>query len=346
MGGNAIKGAVRLGKDDFLRVQNDVVEKLSSHFNELNIAPLKYYRNKKDFGDLDILICAKKPERKYHESLLNKWFGATKYYHNGNITSFDYHLDDRTFQVDLIYTSYDDFETSKFYFSYNDLNNLVGRIAHKLGVKFGFDGLTYQIRTESGKKADKIYLSKEPEEIYSFLGLDYSRYERGFESLEDIFDYVASSKYFNPAIYQMEELNHTNKTRNRKRNTYMNFLKWVATKDFGKRKFFEFDRNKAIYLPMIHNSFTDAQIFKRFEEYAYDLKIKKESQERFNGNLVMEWTGLQGKELGACIKAFKKDFTVDDLGSFDYDVVCYSPEYIEGQFKSWYNEYINKEKDE
>ena len=41
------------------------------------------------------------------------------------------------FQIDFIKVGEENWETSKNYFSYNDLGNLMGRLAQRLGVKYG-----------------------------------------------------------------------------------------------------------------------------------------------------------------------------------------------------------------
>ena len=61
---------------------------------------------------------------------------------NSNVFSFE--LDGH--QVDLIFTEKKFYESALVYFANNDFSNLIGRIAHKHGFKYGHCGLVYVMR--------------------------------------------------------------------------------------------------------------------------------------------------------------------------------------------------------
>lgn len=296
MGGNAFENLRRLPAKDYRQLEAELVQKLGTIYPTL--MPLPYYRDKSDFGDLDLIVQKPKLERRDFEAFLAS-IGSQQVAYNSDIISFVY----QDFQVDLIFVAPEHVETALFYFAYNDLNNLVGRIAHKLGLKFGWDGLSYQIRTESGHRAEEILLSRNPAEIYAFLGYDYARWQQGFDSLAQIFEFVSSSPYFNPTIYDEGQLNHINRTRNRKRKTYMLFLDWL--KQQAELPAYAFDKDKSIYLIRIHNAFPEVNFFGQLADYANRQRQYELRNAKFNGHLVQAWTGLSGKQLGRWIQAFK-----------------------------------------
>ena len=149
-------------------------------------------------------------------------------------------------QIDFIITPDSEIEAAYNYFSYNDLGNLMGRIAHKFDTKYGQDGLRFVYRTE-GKVLGEIKLSTDPVEICKFLGLKDFR-EAKLESLLDIFEYVRSSKYFNPFMYDMDELNKINRDRNKKRKTYMSFLDYCGPLKESDALWYRFYPAKKVYL--------------------------------------------------------------------------------------------------
>lgn len=314
MGGNAIQGACRINRDEY----DSLVEKVKSKIIEVDpkFKPneIKFFKSKKDFGDLDLLVSSSVST---DVNQIAKRFGAKQIKKNGNVLSFDLRLDsDRLFQVDLISVPATDIEIASFYFSYNDLNLLAGRIAHKLNTSFGFDGLKFKVRTESGYKGLDINLSKDPDRIYEFLGLDINRYEQGFDSLEEIYQFVSSSKYFNPSIFDYESLNHINKTRNRKRSTYAGFLNWIESQESLNQYQFQ---EKSVYLVKIDLAFPEIDIFQKMKDYSSDFKKILDRQNKFNGSLVSEFTGLTGKELGNFISSFKgfiKEYNATDFNGF------------------------------
>ena len=298
MGGNAFENLRRLPADEYRQLEAELVKKLGTLYPVL--APLPYYHRKPDFGDMDVIVQKPKAERRVFEAFLSS-IGSERVVYNSDNVSFVW----QDFQIDLIHVAPEHFQTALFYFAYNDLNNLVGRIAHKLGLKFGWDGLIYQIRTESGHRAEEIVLSRDPAEIYAFLGYDYHRWQQGFDTLEDIFAYVVSSPWFNAEIYDDENLNHINRTRNRKRKTYATFLDWLKQREGLPA--YAFDKDKSLYLIRTHNAFPKADLFGQLADYARRQKQYEARAAKFNGRLVQAWTGAEGKELGKWIQAFKNN---------------------------------------
>lgn len=304
MGGNALKHiqTVRLNADEFKILESEVVEKLKGIFgNSRRIKPTLYYRNKPDFGDLDVLIEYPLLPREEMKDVLHSEFGSSDYYFNSNVISFDY----KKFQVDLIFTQKPLFNTSFFYYSYNDLNNLVGRIAHKFGVKFGHMGLDYPLRDSKGQMMARIELSRDCERIYDFLGFDYTRWEQGFDDLEDIFNFVVSSKYFTPTPFYYQNLNHQNRTRNKKRKNYRAFLEYLDKNDLLENEGYGFYSTKRAYIEKINEYFPDANIYEEIAKAQIENEIRDEIKSKVNGSIMMEITELKGKELGAFIGEFK-----------------------------------------
>lgn len=101
------------------------------------------YATKVDFGDLDVLI---EGGAGYDPTTIAKMLQATEVVRNGDVTSIGVKVDEGIFQVDLIKTPKESFDFTARYFGFNDFGNLVGRIAHKFGAKFGHLGLLYPIR--------------------------------------------------------------------------------------------------------------------------------------------------------------------------------------------------------
>jgi hypothetical protein len=331
MGGNAIEGACRISRSEYDRVESMLIEKINGMSQSLYPRSIKFYSEKQDFGDIDLIISS---SGKINAVDIAKSFHADQIKKNGNVVSFGLRLDkERLFQVDLISVPFDDLEISSFYFSYNDLNLLCGRIAHKLGVSFGFDGLKFKMRTESGYKGMDFILSKDPESIYRFLGLDYNRYEQGFKNLEEIYQFVASSKYFNPSIFDFDQLNHINKTRNRKRSTYAGFLKWIEDQGVFNLNNYQF-QEKGAYLVKVDHAFPNCDLFGRMKEYSEEFKYHLSLKEKFNGAQIMSEYGFQGKQLGQVMESFKKWILgITHFPDFDYYIEWTPKEIIKKDFE-------------
>lgn len=286
VGGNALAlfGARRYDREEYLVISDEILYKLDHHMPEKSFMEIPYYRNKESFGDMDIL-CLPLTNKDYE--YIRKVLDTDVFLVNGGVMSLLY----EGLQVDIIPMPLKYFTTSYKYYAYNDLGNLLGKIFHKFGLKYGHRGLTMPLRDGTHQYAE-IEVSRNLRETLEFLGLSYDKYKEGFENLEEIYEYVESSKYFSPDIYWYENLNSINKVRDRKRSTYQGFVK----RNEGKEPRITFSKNKEKYLDMIFKHFPES--YEKYKEarllHLRGLNIK----EKFNGVLVSEWTGLTGKELG------------------------------------------------
>lgn len=322
MGGNAIKNHVTRRYDavEYLAIAEEVQEMLRPYFSRTE--PIMAYKNKKDFGDLDLLIQSDGVNFNIVK-MIKILFDSKEIVPNGKVYSFEY----KEFQVDLILTSQHEFEFARHYYAYNDLGNLMGRIAHKFGLKYGHDGLYYMFR-DGTHLIGEICVTMDVREVFRVFDFNYARWEEGFDDLEDIFDFVSRSKYFNPDIYLFDQMNHRSRVRDQKRSTYNAFLKYCDEMRRGEwedQVFYKFSKAKSDHLPFLFNQFYGfkEQWFKTY----HSMLERRDVQTKFNGDRISVMTGLQGKELGSFIQEIKSSFWSPD--DFRVWVVTSSFETIE-----------------
>jgi hypothetical protein len=203
-------------------------------------------------------------------------------------------------------------------------------------LKYGFEGLIAEVFSIDGsRKLGEICLSKDSSKIFPFLGFDYDRYLKGFDTVEEIFDYVVNSKFFNADGFMMDSLNHTDRKRNKKRATYQGFLEYINSKEPGTLPSYTFFKDKDLYIDMIDSEFPEANFKKQLEELKLEDEQNKIVSEKFNGDLVMEWTGLKDKELGRCLGEFKY-YVVNLIGEPSFKEWVIKSEEIENIFKLWF----------
>ena len=311
MGGSALSFETkRLKATEFVNLRDEINNTLKS--SGFESYPLKSFHCKESFGDLDILV---KTDNNFHNKLkqysnkgdikdyIYKKFEPLEIHHNSDVYSFDY----KDFQIDLKLIKSSNWETSKYYLDYNDLGNLMGRIAVKLNLKYGHYGLKFVYYPDSNEKYE-IILSKEPKKFFEVLGFDYNRYMKGFDYLTDIFDFVIDSKYFNPHYYYFRNLDMKHKKRDSKRKNYMEFLNHIDKNvDAEKYEYKKFDLNDT--LNFIDENFPEKDIWTFKKNCDAKAEKKKVIKEKFNGHLIMEkYPELKnrGRELGALISNFRK----------------------------------------
>lgn len=337
MGGQALKHTFtrRYSKDEYERLCDTVLTRLKSLGIECRVP--KSFGAKESFGDLDVLILADSNIFKIKD-IIEQHFAPNEIYHNGSVYSFDY----KEFQIDFIIVKQKYWKTSYHYYSYNDLGNLIGRISYQMGFRYGHYGLKLVYRhPNGGRKFEKI-LSQDMFDILQFLGFDPDVYAEGFETIQDIFDYVIKSDFFNPKIFQYEALNHQNKTRNKKRANYAGFLEYIEGMSFD--EIYEYE-NKDFYVKYAESYF-GIDIVSQIDLWKKEVERDKAIAEKFNGHIIMEHVPtLKGKELGQAITNFKKhikdELTKEDPSvDGDYALKLWldrcSAHFIMRQFKTFY----------
>lgn len=313
MGGNALKNVKtsRLSAE----VYHPLAERLTALLREelgARAEVIPAYAEKSDFGDLDIIVEQEKvlvPGNGHAalEAFAQRHGFARAFSANGNVLSYDHRAsagDDVGFQVDLIVTPAAEIDAALTYFSFNDLGNLMGRSAHKMGFKYGHLGLLYPFRD-----GDHLYktleVTRSSDEAMAFIGYDPSRFHQGFKNLPEIFDYVTGSRYFNPAIFLLENRNHTSRVRDSKRKTYSAFLEHIAAHQ-DVLSAFEFPEDKASWLPLAFERFPAFEA--QYHQTTQELKDVRFIRTIFNGAQVIEWTGLEGKQISGIMGDVKKRF--------------------------------------
>ena len=321
MGGNALQHpSCRLNKQELLGLIVNFNNEIGEPFKPTSsgapvFQPIPFYTSKDSFGDLDMVVmCGSRDWERLLDDLKKKYPDHSK---NGNVFSFGVDVGkDTNFQIDLIYVgeNFGERQMALTYFAFNDLGNLMGRIYHRAGFKYGHKGLLRVVRDEENSDhiIEEVLVTNEPREIFEFGGYDYDEFLDGFSTREDIFNYVASSPYFNRDIYLFENRNAKARMRDSKRVIYNEFLKWCSESDdlpeFQTEDKEEFRREQ---IQLALEKFPEFRV--RYECSLKKLLKSKTINEKFNGNIVSEVTGLSGRDLGTFLREFKNKWSRDDL---------------------------------
>tara|TARA_R110002050_G_scaffold34397_8_gene86856 strand:+ start:21916 stop:22917 length:1002 start_codon:yes stop_codon:yes gene_type:complete len=309
MGGKALKivHTERCSNEKYLKLCKELVTIMFSDFTNLRV--VKNYKNKESHGDIDI-ICVVTDTNFNIDEYINRVFKPGEIFHNGNCHSFDY---DST-QIDLITCKEEDFESYCHYYDYG-FGNYFGKIAQSIGFKYGMEGLWINHIYDSNNKF-KIMVSKDFRKIFEFLGYDYDRFTKGFQTIEDIYDYVMTSKYYTPWIFQIENLTKVNRGRDVRRQSYMGFLTYISGvphEDYDKSYVSNLKSNN---ISVIKDKFPECDIDLHTSEINYKMTKKQFVSTKFNGKMIIKEFGISGKLLGECIKKFKEH--IEFLG-YEYD---------------------------
>lgn len=313
MGGNAFKNLKRISKDEYHDLFIEVKDKLekSIFIKEPSIHLTRSVKSKESFGDMDLIVDSSNLKYYYINELADEFnLSNDDIIKNGNVVSFKY----KNFQIDLILTPYNNLQTSIDYFSWNDLSNLMGRVTHKHGIKFGHDGTWLTLRDDTFHIGD-ILITKKTSDLCNYMGWNFDEWVNGFNTIEDAFNWLVKTPYFNKEIFSFENRNSESARRDKKRPNYRYFIEWAETQQNLPCYKYESMSGKYGYVSqepfysMICEKFPHVKL--QYEMYMLDYNKKLKFKEKFNGDIVSGITGLQYKELGGFMKYCKSQFELN-----------------------------------
>jgi hypothetical protein len=107
-----------------------------------------------------------------------------------------------------------------------DLMQIIGITHRHLGLVCNDRGLHVRIQEIEpyDKKKALIFLTRDVQQAIEFYGFDVPKYEEGFESETEIFDWVAGGEFFSPSLFRQTVEKADDRARRRKRPMYRRFV--------------------------------------------------------------------------------------------------------------------------
>ena len=151
-----------------------------------------------------------------------------------------------------------------------------------------------------------IVITKDFDKALKFLGFDVERFKQGFNNMNEVFEFVASSTFFNKDAFLFENRNHKARARDKKRSNYLAALEYFKNKKDRKKQLSlsrmekEFPNFKAEYRNLekqIKSDFIDKMMFsnENIMKLLNSLNYQNESETR-NINPFKEHLGSQEKQ--------------------------------------------------
>lgn len=289
MGGRAFgKTMPRLSLPTYSSISQRLVALLKAFYSQVEIP--RCLPTKTSFGDVDILVAGEikpfEPLDVVHSEFVVR---------NGNVLSFDF----EGHQVDLLqYGELTDLK--RFFNDFGDLGMLLGIMVSRYGLKLNTKGLYILLSNDK-----KLLLTSNLHSIFELLGMSLETWRKGFADTNDIFAFLGS------CCVCSNGLRVNNKHMQRPGvASFLQFLTALNKEPEGKQPF----RARAIHY------FNKEPDIEAMEE---EIKRKAAIKTKFNGRLVMDWTGVTGRDVGVLMSIVLKevprdtmlDMTVEDIRS-------------------------------
>jgi len=159
--------------------------------------------SKQDHGDIDIIVAT--TLRAFEAEELQGALGAVAKAGNGVTKSYCIPLtDDETFAQIDVHRVWDPsmLNLEIFMASYGDMQQLLGLLQRPLGLTTNDRGLHLRVREveEMNRKASMIFLTYDVGEMLGFLGLDVGKWERGFKSDDEVFEWCLRGRFWGEKV--------------------------------------------------------------------------------------------------------------------------------------------------
>ncbi|KJA21192.1 hypothetical protein HYPSUDRAFT_88200 [Hypholoma sublateritium FD-334 SS-4] len=316
MGGNAFGTILpaaafpRIPPSIYRALKQDMLAKMSEFYNRVGVP--REAPEKVDYGDLDLLVTDPKsvygsfvPHEVIKQGIGAKYVNPMKGNRTSNYAVPIYHgqwtalphgaeeQENRSvtedgeiyYQIDVhVCLDMKEYDRLNFFNSYGDLGMIMGLISRNGGLTLGAKGL--MLPDPPNPPQD---LSESFDEITSFLGLSMKVFEEGFQTREQIYEWVTSSKFFDagqfrstgPGISKVKA----------QRTMYSEFVEWVATTKIVSQQISCMSREE--WQAKIRD---EALVyFNKKLEYEASSKLRLDRlrlKQSFSGSRVRDWTGL------------------------------------------------------
>lgn len=189
---------------------------------------------RRDHGDIDVLVDG--PRFNLTGRDLERALGAHAHTEGGSISSFAIPIpgdDNSYFQLDVHLCKKGRFEWANVIYAYGDLWFIIGATVTRFGLAINDSGLHARVGQiqETNKKHCLLLLTSNPQDMMDFLGLDKDRYEKGFSTLDELFEWAISMPLFRRDFFEKETISEKEERIREKRPMYsMLVTKWLREK--------------------------------------------------------------------------------------------------------------------
>ncbi|KAL8783289.1 MAG: hypothetical protein Q9213_004723 [Squamulea squamosa] len=129
-------------------------------------------------------------------------------------------------QVDIHVCEADDFEWELFHKSHGDMWNLIGTSIRSFGLTANDKGLHLRIPEieRENRKRSMVFLTAKPDTALDFLGLNKDTYARPIDTVEAMFEYACTCRFFRPEPYKKADLKSNDRKRMGQRELFRQFV--------------------------------------------------------------------------------------------------------------------------
>ena len=350
----------RMSPEEYARMKAHCLSYLSGYFPGCKVAALIEAPEKTDYGDIDFII-ATDPQVDF--TLLADFIGAEGLiFRSAQKCCFGMPKDGSRpsstvvykpisanalakidppipmsvkehAQVDIEIVPPELFDWYSFYASYGDMASMLGKIVTFLGFTVSDKGFFLRMSELDETKSNPlvqvadtdgmIRLSSDPAQVIQFLGLSKEKYDGGFLTLEEFFQWLSECKLLSSDIVKLKRNRATDRHREIKRTIYATFFHEWLPKHKGKedQETMKEGPNEMLSTQLAAKrqywleeavEFFDKRAKFEIMHDALILQVKNAIANQLLKSIVGHQSGKQDKSLNEIMRAFRRWVSYED----------------------------------
>ncbi|KIY64153.1 hypothetical protein CYLTODRAFT_112399 [Cylindrobasidium torrendii FP15055 ss-10] len=188
-------------------------------------------------------------------------------------------------QVDVhVCATEGEWQRTMFFHSYGDMGMILGLIARGVGLHLGVHGLRYPI-----PKLPPWHLSSNFDDILPFFGWSKSRFDRGFKTKVELFEWIWTTEHIHPRTFGSN--NAVGKV-DKQRKLYHEFVAWGRERQEQQTSESPQPRATELQVIMREKALQHFGVQAEVEAFIHAESSRARWKALFNGHLVEEWTEI------------------------------------------------------
>jgi hypothetical protein len=218
----------------YIKLREKFLDLLSTRFYRLAACPVES-PEKDTYGDIDILV--EEPRHAFTVQDLAVALGALRYNYDSADPTINFAIPDTERegeqdvvvyrQLDVVVCKPETLDWEVFTKSHGDMWNILGSMGRFYGITVNDKGCHVRIAEIEpvDRKRSLLHLTSNPVETLALFGLEVDGYQGGFQTVDEMYDYIASTRFFRHAAFESTD----EKRRDRRRMSQRPiFRRWVT----------------------------------------------------------------------------------------------------------------------
>lgn len=322
MGGSAFNSP-KYGNLETPRIPNHIYLRLLSQFKS---TLLQFYSKvgsslpapeKDDHGDIDILVegpLGPSPSADKLKSALSA-AACIDLSPTANFAIWDDELSAYV-QLDIHVCRSGGIEWECFHRAYGDLWNILGVMCKPFGISVNDAGVRISAEgiEKRNRKASMLFLTDSPREAIEFFGCDWSQYEKGFQTVEELFAFCAQSRFLHHEDISWKLIGRRDEGRLKEKRPLCR--RWVIEYLPSLVSLDKIEGRNAISHPKITREALLEEALTKFDKwneyYSLTRKWDKEVFDKEMWSRIASLLPIEGKDLGFVLRLLRRKLEKGD----------------------------------